>query len=71
MIDNNADDARTTGEPATDDPYQEGPNSTVDDWLGQQVQRDSERVDELLAEEHGDVAQAEQRFDAEARTNND
>jgi hypothetical protein len=59
-------DPPTTGQPATDDPYTEGPNSTVDDWLGQKVQRDSERADELVAEEHGDVARAEKRFEQES-----
>ncbi len=28
-----------------DDPYTEPPNSTVDDWLGQQVDADMERAD--------------------------
>jgi hypothetical protein len=40
----------------------EPPNSTVDDWLGQQVQRDDELVDELLEETDGDVDEAERRF---------
>jgi hypothetical protein len=59
----NAENSVGSGEPATDDPYSEGPNSTVNDWLGQKVQRDSERADELVAEEHGDLAKAEKRFD--------
>ena len=32
----------------------EPPNSTVDDWLGQQVSDDEEEVDELLDETGGD-----------------
>jgi hypothetical protein len=28
------------------DPYVEPPNSTVDDWFGQQVQADADQVDE-------------------------
>jgi hypothetical protein len=37
-------------------------NSTVDDWLGQQVARDEEVVEELLDETDGDVEEAERRF---------
>ena len=40
----------------------EPPNSTVDDWLGQQVSQDEEEVDELLDETGGDVEEAERRF---------
>jgi hypothetical protein len=40
----------------------EPPNSTVDDWLGQQVSEDEEGVDELLDETGGDVEEAERRF---------
>jgi hypothetical protein len=40
----------------------EPPNSTVDDWLGQQVSEDEEAVDELLEETGGDVEEAERRF---------
>ena len=40
----------------------EPPNSTVDDWLGQQAARDEEEVDELLEETGGDVDEAERRF---------
>ena len=40
----------------------EPPNSTVDDWLGQQVSEDEEAVDELLDETGGDVEEAERRF---------
>jgi len=65
MNDNNADSGKS-GQPATDDPYTEGPNSTVDDWLGQKVERDAERADQLVAEEHGDVAKAEKRFEQES-----
>jgi hypothetical protein len=37
-------------------------NSTVDDWLGQQVNQDDELVDDLLEETGGDRAEAERRF---------
>jgi hypothetical protein len=40
----------------------EAPDSTVDDWLGQQVSEDEEEVDELLDETGGDVEEAERRF---------
>ena len=40
----NEHDSPSAGRPATDDPYTEGPDSTVDDWLGQAVERDSERA---------------------------
>lgn len=40
----------------------EPPNSTVDDWLGQQARADEEEVDELLDETGGDVEEAERRF---------
>jgi hypothetical protein len=40
----------------------EPPNSTVDDWLGQQVNEDAELVDQLLQETGGDAEEAERRF---------
>jgi hypothetical protein len=45
-----------------DDQITEPPNSTVDDWLGQQVNADEEVVDDLLDETGGDVEEAERRF---------
>jgi len=41
-------------------------DSTVDDWFGQNVARDQELADELVAEEGGDQAAAEERFEQEA-----
>jgi hypothetical protein len=38
-------------------------NSTVDDWLGQQVERDDELVDQLMDETGGDAEEAERRFE--------
>jgi hypothetical protein len=55
----------TTAEVQPPDPYTEPPNSTVDDWLGQQVNRDAEAVDRALAEAGGDAAKAEKIYDAE------
>jgi len=40
----------------------EPPNSTVDDWLGQQASEDEDEVDGLLHETGGDVDEAERRF---------
>lgn len=37
-------------------------NSTVDDWMGQQVNRDDELADELVEETGGDTDEAERRF---------
>ena len=50
----------------TDDqagPYTEPPNSTVDDWHGQELAREEERADQLLDETGGDTAEAERRFE--------
>ena len=48
------------------DEIKEPENSTVDDWFGQNVARDQELADELVAEEQGDEAAAEARFEDEA-----
>jgi hypothetical protein len=44
------------------DDVTEPSNSTVDDWLGQQVNRDDEEIDRLLDESDGNEAEAERRF---------
>jgi hypothetical protein len=44
-------------------PYEEPPNSTVDDWLGQRVERDAELADRLVQDTGGDEGQAERLFD--------
>jgi hypothetical protein len=41
-------------------------DSTVNDWFGQNVARDQELADELVAEEDGDLAAAQDRFEEEA-----
>jgi hypothetical protein len=41
-------------------------NSTVDDWFGQNVARDADTADEI-AQEHGTGAEAQERFDREAK----
>jgi hypothetical protein len=40
----------------------EPPNSTVDDWVGQQASADEEEIDERRDETGGDVDEAERRF---------
>lgn len=48
-----------------DDAITEPPNSTVDDWLGQRVERDEKRAEQALADADGDEAKAEERFEDE------
>lgn len=60
------DEAPRTTTPDDADPYVEPPNSTVDDWLGQRVQRDEELAERLVAESDGDLAEAERRFEQES-----
>jgi hypothetical protein len=50
------------------DPNVEPPNSTVDDWVGQQGNRDQERAEELLDETEGDTEEAERRFEEQRST---
>ena len=60
-----AENENPTGQPAAeneDGEIVEPPNSTVDDWLGQQAARDEQEVDDLLDETGGDVDEAERRF---------
>ncbi len=59
----------TDPQQAKDNPdgsIEEPENSTVDDWFGQNAARDAELADELVAEEGGDQAAAEERFEQEA-----
>ena len=51
---------------AKKDPHTEPEHSTVDNWLGQEVNEDMEKADRLLAETGGDEAEAEARFDRES-----
>lgn len=44
------------------EPIREPDNSTVDDWLGQEVDRDMDRAEQALAEAGGDEARAERLF---------
>jgi hypothetical protein len=45
------------------DQITEPPNSTVDDWMGQRVERDEERAEEALEAADGDEREAERRFE--------
>lgn len=45
---------------------EEPPNSTVDDWFGQNAARDQELADELVDEKGGDESAAQEAFDEEA-----
>lgn len=46
-----------------EDVIEEPPNSTVDDWLGQQVARDDALADEAMQEADGDTERAEEIFE--------
>lgn len=48
------------------DPHREPDNSTVDNWLGQEVARDDELVERLIEEAGGDLDAAERRFESES-----
>jgi hypothetical protein len=50
----------------TDSEIREPDNSTVDDWFGQNVARDQDLADQLVEEEGGDEAAAEERFERDA-----
>ena len=45
------------------DPLTEPPNSTVDDWHGQEVQRDTDAADRAVESADGDMEQAERIFE--------
>jgi hypothetical protein len=57
-------EARMSSEPNRE-PIEEPPNSTVDDWFGQQVARDQEVADRV-AQEADSFEEAEQLFEREA-----
>jgi hypothetical protein len=48
------------------DPHQEPANSTVNDWMGQEVNEDMDKADRLVQESGGDLAKAEERFEQES-----
>lgn len=47
----------------SEDPYVEPPNSTVDDWRGQDLRRGQELADEAMRTSGGDADEAEERFE--------
>ncbi|HUP85436.1 MAG TPA: hypothetical protein VM143_07195 [Acidimicrobiales bacterium] len=48
------------------DPHIEPDNSTVNDWMGQEVNKDMELADALVEQSGGDLAEAEERFDEQS-----
>jgi hypothetical protein len=50
---------------ARGEPIVEPENSTVDDWFGQDVERDRVAAEKALEEADGDEARAEELFEAE------
>ncbi|MDQ3147362.1 MAG: hypothetical protein M3R01_10615 [Actinomycetota bacterium] len=51
---------------ASDEQFREPENSTVDDWLGQNVARDEEVADQAMSEAGGDEAEAERIYEERA-----
>ena len=48
------------------DPHTEPENSTVNDWMGQEVNKDADLADELVEQSDGDLAEAEQKFEEQS-----
>ena len=48
------------------DPHVEPDNSTVEDWMGQEVNKDAELADRLVEESGGDTAAAESAFEQQS-----
>ena len=48
------------------DPHVEPENSTVEDWMGQEVNKDQELADKLVEESGGDLAAAEEKFEQQS-----
>jgi hypothetical protein len=48
------------------DPHTEPENSTVEDWMGQEVNEDAELADKLVEETGGDLAAAEEKFEQQS-----
>ncbi len=46
------------------DPHTEPENSTVDDWMGQEVNSDMDLADELVEESGGDLEEAAAQFES-------
>ena len=52
-----------------DDAIVEPENSTVSDWMGQEVPKDEVIADQALEEAHGDTAEAERIFNERSHVN--
>ena len=52
-----------------DNTINEPSNSTVNDWMGQEVNRDQELADKVMQEAGGDEAKAEKLFDERSAKN--
>lgn len=50
----------------SNDPHVEPENSTVDNWMGQEVNRDAELADEVMHDAGGDEAEAEKAFNQQS-----
>lgn len=48
------------------DPHNEPENSTVDDWMGQEVNKDMDLADKVVEESGGDMAAAEEKFNEQS-----
>lgn len=55
----------TTSDTGTDGEVREPENSTVDDWMGQDIARDEEVAEKAVAESDS-MEEAEAKFEAEA-----
>lgn len=52
-----------------DNTINEPSNSTVNDWMGQEVNRDQELADQVMSVAGGDEAKAEQLFEERSAKN--
>lgn len=51
------------------DPYTEPENSTVEDWMGQEVNHDQALVEDLVEQSGGNLEEAERRFNETSAKN--
>lgn len=52
-----------------DNTINEPSNSTVNDWMGQEVNRDQELADDVMREAGGDAAKAQELFEERSAKN--
>ena len=48
------------------DPHVEPEHSTVEDWMGQEVDKDMDLAEELVEQAGGDLDEAERQFDEQS-----